>query len=728
MPNVNEYQDESEWMKVCVPAKIEEGQEQDQAVAVCMSIWREKGNVKSVKAVGEWELEVLGVPFGSPQDRDSDGEYFTPDTAIHQDKYPAIPAVYYHGRNPDGKQSPTPEYIGVAKYDRTDEKGHWYRVVLDKTKQFAKRVWEAAKDGIARASSGSAPHLVRYGGDGKINEWAVVELSVFDAVGQRQPSNKHAIALPVMKAIYEEAKLPYDIQPEALESAAVNNQNSKMENTKMNEKEVKGLTPEDVKAQIDAALKAQRNADEEAQKAAKARQEEIDAEVKKQVEAIKAEAAKSRRLPDYDGVAPYATKFNDTKFDSLTAGDLSLGIEIMRANGRRVSEGAVKSLAYKLLEESPKDEQHEKDALYIKSALKAAGLGDENAVKAAEVMATSDSGNGSDWIGTAYSTELWRSIRHAGGIVEKIPSVVIPDGYSSQYFPLEDADPTWYKVAETTAEDSTMKVPVASIPSSKAGTGTRQLTVAKGGARVLYSGELTEDSIVAFAPQLREQLMVSGREMMENVVINGDTEAGATTNINDIAGTPAGTEAFMILNGFRKLALVTNTANSRSASGALSLEDYLETLRLMGTAGIAASDLSKVMFIVDPHVHYANMTLPEVKTRDVYSAATIENGFLKRAYGVEIMPSWQFAKGATGAYALKANTAGKVDLDTNTNNTTGSILAVRPDQWKLGYKRRMTIELTRFANSDSWEIVALARFGLAYRDTEAAAISYNVGV
>jgi hypothetical protein len=119
------------------------------------------------------------------------------------------------------------------------------------------------------------------------------------------------------------------------------------------------------------------------------------------------------------------------------------------------------------------------------------------------------------------------------------------------------------------------------------------------------------------------------------------------------------------------------------------------------------------------------MSLPEVKTRDVFSAATIENGFLKGAYGVPILPSWQFHRGATG---LKANTAGKVDLDTQGNNTTGAILCVRPDQWKFGYKRRMTMELTRFASSDTYEIVALARFGLAYRDTEAAAISYNVGV
>jgi hypothetical protein len=270
-----------------------------------------------------------------------------------------------------------------------------------------------------------------------------------------------------------------------------------------------------------------------------------------------------------------------------------------------------------------------------------------------------------------------------------------------------------------------MPVPVASIPASKAGTGQKQITLTKKGARTLYSGELNEDSIVPFAAQLREQLGISGRELMEAWVINADSETAATTNINSIGGTPAATDWYLGGNNFRKLALVTNTANSRSAGGALAIEDYMETMRLMGVAGLAAADPSKVSFIIDPNVHYANMNLPEVKTRDVYSAATIENGFLKMAYGVNILPSWQFHKGATG---LKANSAGKVDLNTQGNNTLGAILCVRWDQWKMRYKRRMTVELTRFANSDSWEVVALTRFGMGYRDTEAAAISYNVGI
>jgi len=82
-------------------------------------------------------------------------------------------------------------------------------------------------------------------------------------------------------------------------------------------------------------------------------------------------------------------------------------------------------------------------------------------------------------------------------------------------------------------------------------------------------------------------------------------------------------------------------------------------------------------------------------------------------------------KAATTRLALAS---GKVDGATPTNGTTGSILAVRWDQWRFGYKRRMTIESTRIPAADSTEIVALMRFGLVNRDTEASAISYNVTV
>ncbi len=77
-------------------------------------------------------------------------------------------------------------------------------------------------------------------------------------------------------------------------------------------------------------------------------------------------------------------------------------------------------------------------------------------------------------------------------------------------------------------------------------------------------------------------------------------------------------------------------------------------------------------------------------------------------------------------YGLMANSAGKVDLDTAANNTTGAILAVRWDQWRFGMRRNVTFEVERIPRADAWEITAIFRAGLVQRDTEASAISYNL--
>ncbi len=693
---------------------------------------------EAVKAIGDFELDVLAIPFDSV---DSDGQWFDANTDIMPEHFNTPVGIYQHGVEQGAKgYAAQPEIIGrTVPGSLTKQADGWHiRMMIDNAGKFAKSIIEAAKQGILAVSSGAVGHLARLdiGGKivpyeknkpGRIANWSLAEVSLWEmGNGNMQPANHRAYAIPALKALYESAgiELPFIYnQPEAQHSAADNKTNIKQGVLQMDEK---GITQQDVQAQIAAALKAEREANEAAVKAAKDFEAAVEAKAAEKFDALKAEVVKGRRLPDFDGVAPYATKFNDSKYNNYSAADLALAADVLYARGKKVSDAMIKSMALKTITEKPRSDARAEDLQYIKAALPT-NLQDENALKSAEVMATGDSGNGAEWVATLYSPEIWRSIRQDGGIVSRIPSKTMPDGYNNEYIPLEDADPTWYTVGETTAKDAVGN-PTVSVPDSKMSTGQKQVTLTKKGARTMYSGELVEDSIIPFAAQLREQLALSGQELMEAWVINADSEAGASANVNDIAGTPAATDWFLGGNGFRKLALVTNTANSRSAGGALSIEDYLETLKLMGAAGIAASDLSKVAFIVDPYTHFANMTLPEVKTRDVFSAATIEAGFLKNAYSVPVLPSWQFQKGATGAYALKANTAGKVDLDTNTNNTTGAILCVRFDQWTMRYKRRMTMEVTRFASADSWEIVALARFGMAYRDSEASAITYNVGI
>ena len=447
--------------------------------------------------------------------------------------------------------------------------------------------------------------------------------------------------------------------------------------------------------------------------------------------AVAQEAAKNRRLQF--GEAPYQAKFSDTsKYDELSAGETALVIDVLNSNNKQVSGAAFKALTLKIAELKNADntEDGQKSVNYVQNTFKAHTNIDlskaADAVKAAtDPMYTGGSGIGSDWVGTAYSSQIWDAIRAANVVFNRVPSQVVPDGYSSIYIPLESSDPSWYKVAEATASDATLKVPAATVAASQMATANKQLTLGKLGARSLYTGEMTEDSLIPFAAQLRKQLETSGTEILEHVMIDGDIETSANKNINDIAGTPAGTEPFLLLDGFRKLALVTNTANSRSAAGAFAIEDFKNTLKLLGAAGLAGSDPTKVAFIVDYNVMWALMDLPELKTRDVSSFATIENGFVARVYRTEILNAFQMHRMASDR---KAQTDGKIDQDTTTDNTTGSILAVRFDQWKQAFKRKMTIETTRIANADSWEVVALLRWGMAYRDNEASSITYNIGI
>ena len=172
---------------------------------------------------------------------------------------------------------------------------------------------------------------------------------------------------------------------------------------------------------------------------------------------------------------------------------------------------------------------------------------------------------------------------------------------------------------------------------------------------------------------------------------------------------------------------MTTTANSRSGAGTLVDTDFLETAWLLGTAGLGGSDPSKVDFIVDPNVSKKVAQLASVKTKDVFTAATLENGLLRGIWGYKVFTSW-FMHWRSTTNARKANTAGKVDLTTQANNTTGAILAVRWDQWFLGYKRRMAMKLQDIPDSDAQQLIATARLGLTQRDTEGSACTFNVGV
>ena len=721
--------------------------------------------VKAIKADnGDWVLDVLGVPFGGPDNRDSDFEYFSTRTDLWLDQIPQRPIIYYHGY-----EELEPAIIGQELSHEVRSDGVWFRVLLDKASEFAARVWQAAQDGLARASSGAISHLVRTAPDGQILVWPLAELSIFDTEEGKQPANQAAIAVPVMKSLYKRAGLTLPDIPELEDQNGDRvkdhspNDESEGDNQPLNnngdnimgDDKITTVDLEQIKADMRAAaledFKALQAEQDAAAKAEAERLAEVEAAKEEAVKAAKAEwekeAAKNNRLPFTRDNAPAVGKFGELrKFDNVKAADMALALQILETahltHPAKVkqgpSENAYKALAIKLDEagrkgDNPVDIYNRNAMLKANMPFEESGRG---AVKANEVNYSTLATYGDEWVSVAYSNQLWESIRHDTVVADRLPSIEIPQGAESITIPLESTDPTWYKVGQVASDAATggLSRPAPTVTSSRMGTTSQSLSVAKMGARTRWSGELTEDSLINWAEQLRMQLARSGAEVFEHVIIDGDTATTASTNINDIedASAQAGTEVYLLFNGFRKLALVTNTANSRSG-GAVDEDDFLETLRLMGAAGKNAEvgGPQSTSFILDPNVyHKVLMEITALKTADVYPGnPTIESGNIQQIWGREVLRSYSmhYASRAATGYEYKANVDGKVSA-TAASNTTGSLLAVRWDQWLLGYKRRMTIEVERFAEWDGYQIVALSRVGMVNRDNEAAAISYNITV
>ena len=552
-----------------------------------------------VKAAGDWELDVLANPYGGPNGgKDTDGQYFSTNTKFHEDQIPLPPVVYYHGYGDDKRPMGLPEFIGKTARRWVDAQGVWYRVTLNRASAFAKRVWDAAQRGAARASTGVvlASHRVDQK-SGEILSWLNGELSIFETDSGKRPANGYAVALPALKAVYDQAGLvlPVIAEPETDARGAASPvavapsllPDSTTEKNDMDEKDILALLEKREKERKEAeAAETERQAKE---------QQRIDTAVAAAVEKAKQAYLKAGRL--HMGEAPAQTHFAHTmKYDPYGADDLGFVAAVLASKGRKGLPGVPKNLLQALAIKFAEDKTiiKRRDGIDVplgeqgRAAMKAGGLDPADvldAQKADELDYSTQAGFGDEWVTVNYSNRLWEAVRYGTFVLDKMPTVEVPPGAESIVIPLEGADPTWYKVAQTTDNNATTLRPNATVTASKLATANKTLSVVKMGARTEFSGELEEDSIIPWAAQLRRQLETSGAEALENVIINGDTDETASTNINAIDTTPASTALYILFNGFRKSPLVTTTANSRSAAGAFVDTDFLATVKLMGAAG-----------------------------------------------------------------------------------------------------------------------------------------------
>jgi len=172
-------------MAACVPERIDEGEAQDQAVAVCLNIWRERGKATNpLKALSrnDAELRVANyiVLFGGrdleglgSDNKNADGstgEYFTPQTVLDS-PYTKAGALYVDWEHSAGELGD--ELLGVVdwKTAHVDDKGVFVERVLNRRNQYVQWVEALIDARLIGTSSEADPNGVEKAANGEIVRW-----------------------------------------------------------------------------------------------------------------------------------------------------------------------------------------------------------------------------------------------------------------------------------------------------------------------------------------------------------------------------------------------------------------------------------------------------------------------------------------------------------------------------------------------------------------------------
>jgi HK97 family phage major capsid protein len=134
-----------------------------------------QGMQHSLKALNN-EGRVGGylVVWGTPNQRDLQGEFFTAQSELGLDWYEQRPVLYHHGMDGTLKSA----VIGMIDVLKEDAVGLWSEAQLDLRNRYVQTVLKLVKRGVLGWSSGSLPHLVEVEPNGFIKRWPIVEGSL----------------------------------------------------------------------------------------------------------------------------------------------------------------------------------------------------------------------------------------------------------------------------------------------------------------------------------------------------------------------------------------------------------------------------------------------------------------------------------------------------------------------------------------------------------------------
>lgn len=322
--------------------------------------------------------------------------------------------------------------------------------------------------------------------------------------------------------------------------------------------------------------------------------------------------------------------------------------------------------------------------------------------KADEAMHTTNTGSGEEFVETGFSTNILALVREQTNFSAKFPApITMPT--ADYKLPVEGADP----VFSYTAENG--DVPATEYANSKAGTSEIFLSAKKFTAVAYLSGELDEDGIINMRGYVEQKIAKQYGEVLDKVLINGDTATGATGNVNSDDGAPTAGSYFLATDGLRKRAIVTDT--NTVDCGALDLAD-IRTARAKLPDGKGLNP-NELILGVGTDVYFKLLAFTQAETVEKFGGqATVVNGTLASIDGVEIAPT---------GFIGRTEADGK-QSSTPANNTTGQALLVYKDDVIRGFKRDLKTYVEYLPRVDQFAISAHFRYAQTIRANSTVAL------
>lgn len=323
-------------------------------------------------------------------------------------------------------------------------------------------------------------------------------------------------------------------------------------------------------------------------------------------------------------------------------------------------------------------------------------------------MDTQESGYGAELVGAQYVTDLWAAARNQDSIVASIRS--FPMSAPTAYVPVDGSLPEMFLVGESTTANA------EAYPTSKTGSNRRTFTAKKFTIQQIWSGELNQDSLIAYTPFLRASTEESAALHLGSAMYNGDLTDADTGNINSDDANPANTKHYLAFDGIRHYWLVDDTGNEINKGAALTDADFLTARGYLAGANNSVNALDNINWgqnpddlrvVADWSTYIAMMGFANVRTRDKYGdAATIVTGELAKIDGIPII---------SPAYATKTEADGKLSA-TASNNTKGQATIFTTKGWMRGEYAGVSLYFSRIPRTDQFLLelytrVAFNRFG-----------------